>query len=270
MDARNRLWTELIFPLCEPVALLALRAVCRGFRDQLVALPTRCWLPLTMCNTRMCYAERVLGWPGVLRAMERERITLANCEAGRFVRGPSFRLREGRLLFAGGRIVCFEKGVVRLYDYTSSVVATLSTGVAVAFPYAIQDRWIALSDDDNSACLLDCVAACIVPVKSAVSATSVVPHSVAGSCVAFRDKRGAGMSVFRASAGPNNATVVREVAHVSLQNIFFDQFALCEKGLSFLESRDKQLRLVDLETRQLKRVFAPRALRGALLGDISN
>lgn len=45
MDPRNRLWTELIFPRCEPAALVALRAVCRGLRDQLNVAHARLWLP---------------------------------------------------------------------------------------------------------------------------------------------------------------------------------------------------------------------------------
>jgi hypothetical protein len=75
MDPHNRLWVEAIFPKCEPRDLLASRAVCGAFCNQLNAAPARLWLPLTMELDRMSYAERLLGWPGVLTAMRREERT---------------------------------------------------------------------------------------------------------------------------------------------------------------------------------------------------
>src|SRR4051812_12794102 len=108
MDPRDRLWAHLIFPRCDPRALLALRAVCHALLAQLNAAPPRLWLSLTMGLWRMSYAERVLGWHGVECAMRREENTRANCDAGRFAEGPVLPLHKvWDVRIAGGRVVAF-------------------------------------------------------------------------------------------------------------------------------------------------------------------
>ncbi len=102
MDPRDRLWTELIFPHCAS-ALLALRAVCRAWLAQLNN--SRLWLPFTVELPRMRYDERVECWPGVVRAIARERNTRANCDAGRFTHGPMLDLPDARqVMLVSGRV----------------------------------------------------------------------------------------------------------------------------------------------------------------------
>ncbi len=78
--------------MCDPQTLLSLRAVCRGFRDQLNV--SRQWLPPTMALPCMRYDERLAGWAGMEAAMRREACTFANCDTGRFTRGPALRLAD--------------------------------------------------------------------------------------------------------------------------------------------------------------------------------
>ncbi len=102
MDPRDRLWHDLVFVRCDPSALLALRAVCRAFRAQL--RDSRLWLPLMLELPRMRYDERLAGWAGVERAMKREEVTRANCDAGRYTRGPVIDAPDvHELMLAGGR-----------------------------------------------------------------------------------------------------------------------------------------------------------------------
>ncbi len=98
MDPRDWLWVELIFPQCEPVVLLALRAVCPAFLAQLNAAPARLWHRLTMVVSRMRYDEQLAGWASVERAMKREEVTRANCDAGRYTRAPVLGVRTRQLL----------------------------------------------------------------------------------------------------------------------------------------------------------------------------
>ncbi len=43
---------------------------------------------------RLRYDERLAGWLGVVWAMKREAVTRANCDAGRFTRGPVLDVRD--------------------------------------------------------------------------------------------------------------------------------------------------------------------------------
>ena len=64
---------------------------------------------------RMRYNERLAGWAGVERAMKREEVTRANCDAGRCTHGPVLDVNGvcnvmcvgGRIaVFAGTRCIC--------------------------------------------------------------------------------------------------------------------------------------------------------------------
>ncbi len=127
MDPHSRLWEQLIFAQCDVSALLALRAVCRAFRAQL--RDSRLWLPLTLVVSRMRYDKRLAGWAGVERAMKREEVTRANCEAGRCTRGPMLDVRDYeayRVMYVGGRIAVRCRRAVHLFDVdTGARVASM-------------------------------------------------------------------------------------------------------------------------------------------------
>ncbi len=153
LDPCDQRWAELIFPRVDGlVPLLALRATCRAFRAQLDKA-THLWRPLTMDVSQMCNDERELGWPGIVRAMQRDAITLANCDAGKFVSGPVILLDSyaDNAVVVGGRIVVFEENAVCLFDLTSGdQVASFELigvkdifrayGIAIA-DCVVQDRW---------------------------------------------------------------------------------------------------------------------------------
>ncbi len=168
MKPRDRLWAELIFPWCEPCALLSLRAVCRAFLAQLSA--SRLWLALTMQLSWMRYDERLLGWPGVERAMQRERNTCTNCEAGHSVRGPMLDLPGTHVEYVGGRFVAPHERNVVLFDVdTGAQVASFDVepdwrGI---FDAVVLDRWIAFAAADGRLLLLDCVAVRLVDLSPA-------------------------------------------------------------------------------------------------------
>ena len=103
MDPRDRLWHDLVFVRCDASALLSLRAVCRTFRAQL--RDSRLWLPLTMVVSRMRYDERLAGWAGVERAMKREDVTRANCDAGRYTRGHFDLPMKGCTISLDGAVI---------------------------------------------------------------------------------------------------------------------------------------------------------------------
>ncbi len=253
MDPRDRLWVDLIFPHCDVAALLASRAVCR----QLNAAPARLWTPLTMVAHRMSYAERVLGWPGVPAAMAREERTRVNCDAGRFTCGPTLQLPEARILhLVSGRIAAVVARTAQLFDAdTGALVASFEVGTGARFhQYALCDRWVAVATGDRRVQLLDCVAARLVQVESVDYAHQLVGFSTAGPCVSYHNEEShSDVTVMHVSGGPDGATVVREVARVPLSDLR-DQFALCERGRSYLVHGHarRTLQLFDLATRQCK------------------
>ncbi len=260
MDPRDRLWAELVFPWCEPAALLALRAACRAFRAQLNV--SRLWLPLTTEDPRMRYDERLLGWRGVECAMTRERNTRANCDAGHFTRGPVLDAMDVRqVLLVGGRIAVFCYRAVQLF--VADTGAQLCSFDIVRYnlhTHAVLDRWIAFAGRDGQLLLLDCVAVRLVDVTPANDERRMVAFTVAGPCVSFRVYRHTDVTVVHVSGRSEGATVVRQVACVQLSHVG-DEFALCEDGCSYVlyEFEPLTLQLVDLATGQCKRAFTPRA-----------
>ncbi len=262
MDPRDRLWAELIFPWCEPVALLRLRAVCRAFLGQLNL--SRLWLPVTMELPRMRYDERLAGWAGVERAMTREEVTRANCDAGRCTRGPVLEGHDGdayRVMYVGGRIAVFCHRAVHLFDVdTGARVASLDVGGSDFHNAAAVDRWIPYAANDNRVLLLDCVAARLVEMAPADTSDGYSRFTVAGPCVSYRMSQGTDVTVFHISGGPDGATIVRETARVRLASTA-DRFALCERGHSYLlhDGHIGTLQLFDIATGQLKRTFTRRA-----------
>ncbi len=158
MDPRDRLWRDLVFVRCDASALLALRAVCRTFRAQL--RDSRLWLPLTMAVSRMRYDERLAGWAGVERAMKRENVTRANCDAGRCTRGPVLDTHDGdayRVMYVGGRIAVFSGDAVHLFDVdTGARVASLDVQRGDSRIDAVVDRWIPFDARDGRATVARC------------------------------------------------------------------------------------------------------------------
>ncbi len=262
MDPRDRLWHDLVFVRCDTSALLALRAVCRAFRAQL--RDSRLWLLLTMAVSRMRYDERLAGWAGVDRAMKREDVTRANCDAGRYTRGPVLDVhdRDARcLMFLGGRIAVFCRDVVQLFDVdTGSLVAAIDVRSGVFHYVAVVDRWILHAAEDGRAVLLDCVAARLVELTPADPSRGYDWLTVAGPCVSYRMSQGTDVTVVHISGGPDGATIMRETARVRLAHAY-DEFALCERGHSYLlcGQHTDTLQLFDIAAGQLRRTFTPRA-----------
>ncbi len=271
MDARDQLWAELIFPWCGGQALLRLRAVCHAFRAQLNA--SRLWLPFTMELPRMRYDERSEGWPGVVRAIQREAVTRANCDAGRFTRGAVLRVPVlALLLVVGGRLAAFCLYSVQLFDAgTGALVASFDARVASlevehcngrssVHTHAMLDRWIPFYAMDGRVLLLDCVAVRLAEMAPLDDDRGDVKFSVAGPCVSFHEVGSADVTVMHVDGGPDGATVVWEVARITLADRY-DQFALCEGGRSYLlhDKESETLQLVDLATHQSKGTLTPRA-----------
>ncbi len=259
MDPRDRLWVELIYPRCGPPALLALRAVCRAFRAQLNN--SRLWLPFTMVLPQLRYDERISGWRGVERAMEREANTRANCDAGRYTCGPVVDVDDvRRVMYVAGRIVVFCFPVVHLFDLdTGARVGSFEIDRPVDQTEVAVDRWIPFATSDDRVLLLDCVAARLVEVAPTDVDRRRTVFSVAGPCVSYRMPLGGNATVVHICGGPNDATIMREITRVRLAHK--DQFELCERGRSYLlrDFRKDTLQLFDIATDQIKRTFTPRA-----------
>ncbi len=262
MDPRDRLWVELIYPHCgsAPAALLALRAVCRVWRAQLNN--SRLWLPFTMELPRMRYDERVVGWTGIVRAMKREVVTRANCNAGHFTRGLvlNFLSDVPFVRLAGGRVAAFSCAAVQLFDVdTGARLASFDVKRIDVHKRAVLDRWIPFITADHRAMLLDCVAARLVEMAPADTAHGYNNFRVCGPCVSFHmDHR---TVVVHVSGGPDGATVVRPVARVTQT----EGFALWEGGRLYTrldmlsDMQPKILRLADVATGQTIHAFTPRA-----------
>lgn len=279
MDPRDRLWAELIFPWCAGPALFPLRAVCRSFRAQLDA--SRLWLPFTLELARMRYEERLLGWPGVALAMQREKTTHANCDAGRFMRGPTLDIPDKSIVvLAACRVAVFCDHYIALFNVeTGARLASFDVNRRFSDPYkgAVLDRWIPCAVNGR-ALLLDCVAARLIEMAPEHLKDDIFGFSAAGPCVSYHAYSRKMVTVVRISSEPDGATVIREMACVRIISepnsvmVDFrqvsrallndaDNLVLCERGRSYLlfDRAGKKLRLVDVATGQLKRIFTPRA-----------
>lgn len=268
MQPHDRLWSQLIFPHCELSDLLALRAVCHAFLAQVSALPL--WLPLFHDNRRMRYAERLLGWRGVERAMARELSTLANCDADGVV-CTTQRLQAGvrTVAVAGGRVAAFVDDRVQLCDIdTGAIVATLIIGSATSLAYsgAVCDRWVPFITALDRVMLLDCVAARLVDIgeRRPMSAWSGHVFCGAGACLSRRELSSDVVSVVRVSAGDAGETRVDPVATVTLAKRY-GMFALAQRGRSYLIDRNDEensgasvLMLIDMATHAPLRTFTLR------------
>ncbi len=259
MDPCDRLWVELIFPWCDGQALLAARAVCRAFRTQLNN--SRLWLPFTMELSRMRYAERLLGWRGVLAAIKREENTRANCDAGLFLHNASFEAKHAHhLMLVGGRVVVFFTATVQLFDVDSGALVATFDVEARDIRDPLCDRWVSCTVFKRGALLLDCVAARLVELMPPDAARTIVHFSVAGPCVSLCGYNTTAITVVHVTGGSDGTTMMREVARVTMSHVR-DQFELCERGRSYVmfEKRNATLKLVELATGQCKRVFTARA-----------
>ncbi len=184
----------------------------------------------------MRYDERLAGWVGVERAMTREEVTRANCAAGRFTCALVVDMVDVNVaVYVGGRIVVFGTTAVQLLD--------ADTGALLASVDADPVQY--------------CVAARLVDLAIAASGRCLgVSLSVAGACVAYHWPGDLDHTVVHISSGPDNATVVRQVARVQLPHSNV-KFELCERGLSYLllDLTKTTLQLMDLTSGQVKRVF---------------
>jgi hypothetical protein len=225
--------------------------------------------------SRMRYDERLAGWRGVERAMERERNTRANCDAGRFTRVIvlDMAMKYGsRFIHAGGRLLVKNFGSVWLIDAgTGALIASFNFNhesrrtILDMHVHAIVDRWIPFVVDRgrrDGVLLLDCVEARMVQMAPPGDYDRYTRlgfsrlFSIAGACVSVRD--GSVVTVTRVSGRPNGATIMRKIARFSLARAD-DEFWLCERGRSslVLDRQSATLQLLDLATGLCKRVFAP-------------
>lgn len=259
MDHHDRLWAELIFPWCGGSTLLQLRAVCRAFRGLLKE--SLLWLPWTLELLQLRYDERIDGWRGVMRGMQREANTRANCETGRFILGPLLEIDGWRAIYVAGRIAAFHHSGVNLFDPdTGALVASFKLerpelGVRSTGNNIVLDRWVPFCVAGGRGLLLDCVAARLVgfaPLDPGWG--SDFRFSTAGACLSWRRRGRSEVTVMRFET-----TTWREVARVWLAHLQV-QFGLCEHGHSYLlfDQQHRTLRLMDLATGLLKRAFNPR------------
>lgn len=274
MHPRNRLWTELIFPRCELGTLLALRAVCRAFLAQLNAAPARVWQPVLAEVSRMGYAEGLLGWPGVELAMVRERKTRENCTAGHFALGPVLSIgHHNHLLIAGGNMVVFVLDEIRIYNgETGAQLAVLSIGAATLFADVLSDRWVPVMTYDEGCFLVDCVAMRLVRVP--LEAESIIVLSVCGASILVRLRTALAreLVVMHVSSGPEGTTTVHTVARITddadLRITNIDDSTLCERGQSLVSCEGETVKLVDVATVTIKRVYTMRTCRNVVAAPV--
>jgi hypothetical protein len=213
---------------------------------------------------RLRYDERIDGWRGVVRAIQREIVTRANWDACRFARGPVLHLRGvEELLLVGGRVVAVFKQSIVLFDVdTGARLASLDVASISIHEHAVLDRWIPFAAVDGRLLLLDCVAARLVEMASAGASRDGGTFSVAGPRVSFRAGRSTDITVTHVSGGPDSTTVMREVARLTLPNDDVSRFVLCERGHSYLLCNyiSRTLQLMHIATGKLKHIFASRAL----------
>ncbi len=253
----DRLWAELIFPWCRGRALLLLRAVCRVFRAQLNN--SLLLLPLVMELPQLRYDERIDGWRGVERGMQREANTRANCATGRFAIGLELpRIPHViMMLHVAGRIAVFYRGLVKIELYaldTGELVASFDVrllSVTHIPNNIVTDRWIAFCDANNRGLLLDCLTARMVEFSRYCN--SVI---VAGSCIAYHICDAQSLTVVRLCGRPDGTTGMREVA--CMERVLDDHsFALCEHAESYvlLDQQKRTVQLLELASHKVLRVI---------------
>lgn len=259
MEPNDRLWAQLIFPWCDAKALLRLRIACRGFLAQLH--DSRLWLPWTMELPQLRYDERVEGWRGVLKGMQREAKTKASCDAGHVEVGPLLEVPAGYKLFhVAGRIAAHNSAKTKLFNIeTGSLLASFD--VEAYFQCAVvQDRWVVFFAKDGRGMLLDCLSGRLLSFAHPRAHRDVFDFSVAGACFSHRAHGSdTTVSVTRLEGGPDGATVVRALSSVVLARAA-DEFSLCDSGRSYMRFDAKlcTLHRMDMATHQLKRVFTMR------------
>ncbi len=215
---------------------------------------------------RMSYAERLLGWPGVMASMTRERITRTNCDAGRYTDVRDVDGDAGYVQIAGGRVVMFGKGGLQLFDVDSGAfVVSFDVEGEITRAEAVRDRWLVFEPPEYGVFdppeyfvwMLDCIAAKLVKLALPDEAGDQVQLSACDACVAVY--HAVGVTVFRIEAGPDDTSVVRE-AHVNVPENF-NEFALCEGGQSYLllDWNTPKLHVCDLATGAVNRVLTLRA-----------
>lgn len=264
LDPSNVLWERLVFPWCNVPDLFRLRAVCRGFRAQ-TDNSARLWLPLTMELPYLRHDERIQGWRGLQLAMHREKITRTNCSVGRCTLGPAIPLPHPTAHLSSlvaGHIVAFYHDGVQVFDVeTGALLAKHDVDVLLSRAFdlrdVIMDRWIPFYDVGGRGLLLDCVTAQMEEFVLNSYGRAYVRFSIAGACFTHQTRgRDAEFTVVRVVGNIDGSTTVWQVARVQLAHSEV-RFALCEHGRSYLQLDDrvKELQLIDLESRQAKRVF---------------
>ncbi len=280
MDAVNHMWLDLIFPHCNLASLLCLRMVCRDFLRHLCSRDARrVWLAFTMFMERMSYAERILGWPGIPLAMERERITRKNCETGdNFVRvGPMDRIDDAwKEYIIGGRLVqCYDTHVM-LHDLDNgAILADIHNvcGLHSVHARGFQDRWlisanICVLTGNHLLTLVDCVGLQVVthhPLHINVE-EFFMRFQISGSrvCV-MRDTVDDSAVVIDINGITGAMATVATITRGEYQD---GLIVLCERGMSYLvrdyvDSNDECdedylvmcIRLMDVATGQTKHMY---------------
>ncbi len=260
MDQHNRLWAQLIFIKCDELhSLLALRAACRAFRWLLSENNSvNIWRRFTMDMPRMRYAERLLGWVGVERAMRRENVIRANCRDMRYVRGPKVRARESGIVIAGGRAAVYAGGQLTLYDLetglSSSVTMERHPNI-MSSKYVVQDRWLVIHTPHGALLLLDCVHAQLLRLN--YSSTPNPEMDVSGAYLSIRNRIGTtqGVSIMRIVDDGQNGTIVHKVAVIDV--VHGSVFHLCQHGASYIIQSRTTIQVWDMVTRTLKRTIVP-------------
>ncbi len=252
MDPSNRLWNELIFiPWCAQLTtLLALRLCCRSWRTLLST--SRAWLAALAALDCMRHDERVLGWPGVVHAMEREQRTRANVDAGRYTRMPALSIPTAHWgSIIAGRLVLGGKSFV-------NVVGVCVVPVNLSYfctSSILCDRWLPCVLSDDTICLFDCVTTQFTPALMDGIKSRNHTITASGQHISIRsrgDPRGDVVRVLR---------ITTEVACIAMPNLHA-QFALCESGCSYLlygDTQQLEVNLYDLRTQQKKRTLHPPA-----------
>ncbi len=210
----------------------------------------------------MSYEERTLGWRGVGRAMERERVTRSNCDAGRFTRGPVLRdiAVDARIYFVSGRIVALAFQRADVFDATTGDrLAYFATDDHYSQGLPICDRWIPLCSATGKVTLFDCVTMNGLKAPVAFNPGPYCRISVSGQRASFRNMAKKLVHILHVQISDNDSgTVARPFAKIAFRHTL-DEFELVEHGQSYLshDFETKTLQLMDIDTQQCKRVFTP-------------
>ncbi len=237
-----RQWLDLIFGHCDTTTLLALRLVCVGLFSMLDhADAKRLWDRYHMCVPRMTHAERVLGWLGVRRGMERERVTRENAAAGRFETGAVVDIpyETQYVLVVCGRLLFATHERLFLADMdTGAVLASypLGRGVSTGLEAVVYDRWVPFVGDGFRVMLLDCATASVVEVLGIGLKQQRVTFSASGPLISI------------AAHGEDSVTLVSVDTH-KVETVDVDELLLCNRGESYVViSNTREARLVDRRT----------------------